>query len=118
MIHLIYLTIYQFIYLFIFIFCYTTWLEKPVKLTTLRPVNFTCKSDDKASKQYGLIAEEIEKVKPEFVSYDNNGNPETVSYSSLISPLLKALQEQKSIIEKQQKQIDDLMKRMEALSAK
>ena len=56
----------------------------------------------------GLIAEEVEKVKPEFVNYDNEGRPETVSYSALISPLIKAVQEQRATIESQQKEIDEL----------
>ncbi len=78
------------------------WLYK------LRPVNFIYKTDDSHLKQYGLIAEEVEKVKPEFVSYNSEGRPETVSYSSMISPLIKALQEQNVMIESQQKQIDEL----------
>ncbi|HPL92941.1 MAG TPA: tail fiber domain-containing protein, partial [bacterium] len=64
-------------------------------LYNLRPVNYTYKSDENKSKQYGLIAEEVEKVNPFFVSYDEEGLPETVSYSALVTPMLEAIQNQK-----------------------
>jgi hypothetical protein len=85
-----------------------TNLESVDWLYQLRPVNFTYKTDENKVKQYGLIAEEVQKVKPEFVSYNQDGRPETVSYSSMISPLIKALQEQRALNESQQKQIDEL----------
>ncbi|MBN1782244.1 tail fiber domain-containing protein [bacterium] len=68
-------------------------------LYTLRPVNFTYKSDENHHLNYGLIAEEVVEIRPEFVSYDREGRPETVSYSSLITPLLKAVQDQQEQIE-------------------
>ena len=84
-------------------------------LYRLRPVNFTYKTDDSKLKQYGLIAEEVEKVKPEFVSYNKDGSPETVSYSFMISPLIKAVQEQKSMIESQQVKIETQQKEIDEL---
>ncbi|HNS46158.1 MAG TPA: tail fiber domain-containing protein, partial [Bacteroidales bacterium] len=74
----------------------------------LRPVNFTYKTDENHLPQVGLIAEEVEQVKPEFVSYDNEGRPETVSYSALISPLLKAVQEQQEMIKALQEEVKRL----------
>lgn len=74
-------------------------------LFALRPVNFTYTTDQEQNMQYGLIAEEVEKVKPDFVRYDKEGRPETVSYSSLISPLLKAVQEQQAMIAELQKRV-------------
>ncbi len=74
----------------------------------LRPVNFTYKSDKAGIKQYGLIAEEVEKVNPLFVSYNDKGQVETVQYSQLITPMLKALQEQRDTIIAMQKKIDRL----------
>ena len=64
----------------------------------LRPVNFNYKTDETLTKQYGLIAEEVENVNPLFVSYNNNGEVETVLYSRFVTPMLKALQEQKDEI--------------------
>ncbi|MFC1569937.1 tail fiber domain-containing protein [bacterium] len=68
-------------------------------LYDLRPVSFTYKTDENHTVAYGLIAEEVQIIKPEFVSYNSEGKPETVSYSSLISPLLKAVQDQQKQIE-------------------
>ena len=79
----------------------TSWLYE------LRPVNFTYKEDDQKLKQYGLIAEEVELVNPDFVSYNNEGQVETVSYSQLISPMLKAMQQQQEMIEKQQEMMEN-----------
>ena len=56
---------------------------------------------------YGLIAEEVESVNKDFCFYNDN-KLEGVSYSQLITPLLKALQDQK-------REIDDLKKEVAAL---
>ncbi|MCD6565305.1 MAG: tail fiber domain-containing protein [Bacteroidales bacterium] len=74
----------------------------------LRPVNFNYKTDETLKKQYGLIAEEVEDVNPSFVSYNNNGEVETVLYSRLVTPILKALQEQKDEISRLNQEIDKL----------
>jgi len=84
-----------------------TWLYD------LRPVNFTYKQDDQESIQYGLIAEEVEQVNDDFVSYNEDGRVETVSYSQLISPMLKAMQEQQEKIVELQQTISDLKKLVE-----
>jgi trimeric autotransporter adhesin len=80
-------------------------------LYNLRPVSFTYKTDQNRVKQYGLIAEEVEKVNPEFVSYNQEGIPEAVSYSALVTPLLKAVQEQKKLIEQLRTEIELLKSR-------
>ena len=74
----------------------------------LNPVNFNYNSDETETKQYGLIAEEVEEVNPSFVSYNEEGKPETVSYSQLISPMIKALQDQNKLIEELQARIEAL----------
>jgi len=87
-------------------------MDNTAWLYDLRPVNFTYKEDDQKSKQYGLIAEEVEQVNPDFVSYNREGQVETVSYSQLISPMLNAIQEQNKMIVKQQELIEELMERI------
>lgn len=67
----------------------------------LRPVTFTYKADDKKKKQYGLIAEEVDKVMPLLVSYDEDGKPHSVSYHDLPQILLNE-------VIKMRKEIDDL----------
>ena len=49
--------------------------------------------------QYGLIAEEVETVKKDFCSYDNDDKLTGVHYDRMIAPLIKALQEQKAEID-------------------
>ena len=50
---------------------------------------------DDSGTQYGLIAEEVEAVKKDFCSYNNN-KLTGVHYDRIITPLIKALQEQKA----------------------
>ena len=64
----------------------TSWLY------SLRPVNFNYKETSVSDVQYGFIAEEVESVNSKFVSYDQNGQVETVQYSKLISVLVKEVQ--------------------------
>jgi len=63
---------------------------------------------------YGLIAEEVESVKKDFCFYNTNSNNEEVlagvGYHQLITPLLKALQDQK-------KEIDELKTEVAALKS-
>lgn len=65
----------------------------------LRPVTFYYNQDethiskeDSQLKQYGLIAEEVEKIYPELVTYDLNGTIQSVRYLQLIPMLLNELQ--------------------------
>jgi hypothetical protein len=93
-------------------------MEEVEWLYELRPVNFTYKSDEINKKQYGLIAEEVEKVNPDFVHYNSDGLVETVSYNQLISPMIKAIQDQQAVIEELQKRIETLEKEQKELSQK
>ncbi len=90
-------------------------MEDPGWLYRLRPVNFVYKDDPRGRMQYGLIAEEVAKVNPLFVSYDGKGRPETVAYDKLITPMLKALQEQQAEIERLKRQNEQLQARLEKI---
>jgi hypothetical protein len=61
-------------------------------LMKLRPMTFTYKSDPQAVKQYGLVAEEVDRVYRELIVHDNAGQVESVRYSTLTSMLLNELQ--------------------------
>lgn len=57
----------------------------------LNPVSFRY-NDTPETVNYGLIAEEVEKVFPELVNYDEDGKPDSVQYSNgwvVLLPLLK-----------------------------
>jgi len=92
------------------------------KLMKLRPVTFTYKADSTGTKQYGLIAEEVEKVYPELVIDGADGKPETVAYQVLPAMLLNEVQKQardkdaqiaalRRQVASQEKQIDALKKK-------
>ena len=57
---------------------------------------------DRASLQYGLIAEEVAKVYPDMVAYDKDGQPYTVRYQFLAPMLLNELQKQHAVVAAQQ----------------
>ena len=78
-------------------------LENVLKLT---PVSFNYKTNDKHS--IGLIAEEVAKIYPEFTS-DNN---DSISYGKITSVLIQSIKELKTIIDNQQKQIEDLVNKL------
>ena len=81
----------------------------------LRPVTYKSKND--GDKVFGgLIAEEVHEAGLiEFVQYAQDGSPDALHYSSMVSLTFKAIQEQQAIIESQQSQIDALTARIEAL---
>jgi Putative MetA-pathway of phenol degradation/Chaperone of endosialidase len=90
-------------------------------LSKLRPVSFYYKPeyDDNGQHalQYGLIAEEVAKVYPELVIYDNNGQPSTVNYQLLAPMLLNELQKQQKVIAGQQEQISNLQQQLDRVAA-
>lgn len=88
----------------------------------LRGVEFKWK--ESGEKSYGLIAQEVEQILPELVTETEITDPETgevtrtekaVQYANLVAPLIEATKEQQSIIESQQRQIDELTKRLDHL---
>ena len=61
------------------------------KVVNLRPVTYN-KIGSKVT-ELGLIAEEVAEVYPEFVQYDENGEPVGVNYSRLTAALIGAIKE-------------------------
>jgi hypothetical protein len=81
-------------------------------LLKLRPVSFRYKAeiDPAGLEQYGLIAEEVERVYPELVTCDAAGQPQTIRYHLLVPMLLNETQ-------KDRKEIQDLKARLKRLEA-
>jgi hypothetical protein len=73
------------------------------RLLSLRPVKFRYKTKPERGGdspiEFGLIAEEVDKVLPELVAYDDNGRPQAVRYHLLAPLLLGELQRQEREIE-------------------
>src|SRR5512133_1567019 len=95
-------------------------------ILALKPVTFRYKAelDPEKIPQFGLIAEEVEKVNPDLVVRDEDGKVTTVRYEAvnamLLNEFLKAhrkLQEQQTTIERQQKQIEDLTAGLQKVTA-
>ena len=84
-------------------------------LFALRPVTFQYKKeiDSLGIPQFGLIAEDVEKVNPDLVVRDKEGNVNTVRYEQINAMLLNEfLKEHKAFIEEQ-----DKVKKLEAALA-
>lgn len=60
----------------------------------LNPVSFTYKQEKSGHSTYGLIAEEVELILPQLVTYKEDGQPETIMYQHLIPLLLHVIKQQ------------------------
>jgi hypothetical protein len=102
-------------------------------ILSLKPVTFRYKKDidSRGTSQFGLVAEDVEKVNPDLIVRDKEGKPYTVRYDAVNAMLLneflkehrkneeqgRDIQEQKAIIALQQKQIDALTAGLQKVSA-
>ena len=85
------------------------------KVKKIRGVNFTWIKNGK--KDFGVIAQEIEKVAPFAVKEDEEGMKK-VDYGRLAPLFIQSIKEQQQIIEDQQEEIDGLKEQFEDLKAK
>jgi len=75
-------------------------------LFSLKPVSFRYKKeiDPAGREQFGLVAEDVEKVNPDLVVRDESGNLSTVRYDEVNTMLLNEfLKEHKALLEAQRK---------------
>ncbi len=87
-----------------------TIADETTRLGQLRPVSFKLKTDPKGAVQYGLIAEEVDKVFPELVIHNGEGRIEGVRYEELAPMLLSQVQQQQKQIAEQSKQMAEQSK--------
>lgn len=79
------------------------------EVLTLRPVSYHLKQDDSKQTHLGFIAQEVESIVPEIVRQTSDKkHMRSMSYSELIPVLIKATQEQQSLIDQQSVQIQHL----------
>jgi hypothetical protein len=95
----------------------TSWLMQ------LNPVTFNYRlrddegnwTDNASSRlEYGLIADDVEEIKPELCIYDNDEDKtglRGIEYTRLITPMLKLIQQQQEAIQKLSLRIDELEKK-------
>ena len=84
----------------------------------LRPVTFAYNGDLSETKQYGLIAEEVDAVFPGIVVKNSNGQPETVQYHVLPVLLLNEVQKLQAGIEAEKASREALAERVAHLEAR
>ena len=90
----------------------------------LKPVTFRYKNDPDGIPQFGLVAEDVEKVSPDLVARDKQGKPYTVRYEAvnamLLNEFLKAhrkIQELEANNAQQQRNFAEQQNQIEALTA-
>ena len=100
--------------------------EASDQLLALKPVTFRYRPeiDPEGIPQFGLVAEDVEKINPALVTRDAKGKPYTVRYEAVNAMLLneflkehRTIQELKSTVAEQQKQIKALASGLEKVSA-
>jgi len=76
-------------------------------LLALHPVTFRYKSEThpQGLPQFGLIAEEVDRVAPELVARDDNGQPYTVRYEAVNAMLLNEFLKEHRKVEQQEAEI-------------
>jgi hypothetical protein len=108
-----------------------TAMEKASEaVLALRPVTFRYKKeiDPEGTAQFGLVAEEVEKVNPDLIVRDKEGKPYSVRYDQVNAMLLneflkehlKVEQQRKDFeaaLAQQQKQIESLTAGLQKMSA-
>ena len=84
--------------------CITSLNPQLDNIKKLSPVEFTWKETER--EDVGFIAEDVEKVLPKLVSYEDNGELHGVQYSKLTAILVKAIQEQQEQIDKLKEEVE------------
>jgi hypothetical protein len=79
-------------------------------ILALKPVTFRYKQeiDPKGIPQFGLVAEDVQKVNPDLVVRDAEGRVYTVRYEAVNAMLLNEFLKEHRTVQKQQKEIDVL----------
>jgi hypothetical protein len=85
----------------------------------LKPVTFRYKKaiDPQRVPQFGLVAEDVEKVNPDLVLRDKGGKPYSVRYDQVNAMLLNEFLKEHRKVEQMQKQIDALIAGLQKVRA-
>lgn len=76
------------------------------KILSIRGYSFDWKKDGRSD--IGIIAQDVEAVYPEIVHTNPVTGTKSVEYGNLVAPMIEAMREQQSMIEQQQREIDEL----------
>ena len=88
-------------------------------ILALKPVTFRYKHelDPHAIPQFGLVAEDVEKVNPDLVARDKQGKPYTVRYEAVNAMLLNEFLKEHRKVEQLEKQVEALTAGLQKVSA-
>ena len=88
-------------------------------ILALKPVTFRYKKqlDPKGIPQFGLVAEEVEKVNPDLVARDDQGKPYTVRYEAVNAMLLNEFLKEHRKVELQDRTAQEQQKEIDGLKA-
>ena len=88
-------------------------------ILALKPVTFRYKHelDPAGIPQFGLVAEEVEKVNPDLVAHDDDGKPYTVRYEAVNAMLLNEFLKEHRKVEALEKAVAEQQKESAAMRA-
>ena len=88
-------------------------------ILALKPVSFRYRKavDSQGKAQFGLVAEEVEKVDPDLVAHDGQGRPFTVRYDEVNAMLLNEFLKEHRKVEEQGSEIAELKAMVSELKA-
>jgi hypothetical protein len=93
--------------------------EASEAVLALKPVTFRYKKefDPKRIPQFGLVAEEVEKVNPDLVKRDRDGKLQTVRYDSVNAMLLNEFLKEHSKVQEQGREMQEQKDKINRLNA-
>ncbi len=88
-------------------------------ILALKPVTFRYKKeiDPDRTPEFGLVAEDVEKVNPDLVARDEQGKPYTVRYEAVNAMLLNEFLKEHRKVELQDRNAQEQQKEIDALKA-
>jgi hypothetical protein len=88
-------------------------------ILALQPVTFRYKHelDPDGIPQFGLVAEDVEKVNPDLVARDDEGKPYTVRYEAVNAMLLNEFLKEHQTVQELRKQVAELTAGLQKVSA-
>jgi hypothetical protein len=93
--------------------------EASEALYALKPVSFCYKKeiDPAGISQFGLVAEDVEKVNPDLIVRDEEGNPYSVRYEQVNAMLLNEFLKEHATVQELKKEIVTLKADLQKVSA-
>ena len=92
-------------------------------ISKLKPVSYTRNNDESKKREYGFIAQDLEETLKASGAADNgiiskdDAGMYSVRYNDLISPMVKAIQEQQELIKAMNEKMDAMQKEIDKLKS-